>query len=88
MASAMPAIDADHFADQRRLPGAFFEQSQGSGSAVDPGLAQRALHHFEFVGPLAELAQFDIHLPVELPNTGLTFVRQTEPLKGSQSSDP
>ena len=48
--------DADHLADQRCLARPALEQRHGRCAAVDAGLLQSPLHHFELVGAVTELA--------------------------------
>ena len=79
--------DADDFADQWNLARLLLEQGHAGRSPVDADLLQRALHHLELVGAIAELAQLCLHLAIYRPDPLLTLLDQPEPLEGFEPAD-
>src|SRR6185436_2977810 len=80
--------DADNFADQWCFPGAALEQRHAGGSTLEAGFLERALHHLELVGPLAELPQLPFGSDIERPHALLPLLGEAEALQGLEAADP
>ena len=69
------------------LRGPRSNSAMAGGAAVDAGFLQRALHHLELVGPLAELAQLALGSAIERPHALLPLLGQAEALQGLEPAD-